>query len=190
MKFYNLQVTSADALNFEFNVTSPVCVLRGRYSELALDLIRETIGDYGAKNDPDSIDDGRFVIHSDIELSGKCYSICYIRSADYLGDNRISANFVMRDKEVWLDDTREYLNKCALLSRGESNVLVGSADFPSSADRRPIFIYGCFDRLDDSIDVAPMLKKLTNLGRQVFVSVCPAYPIEKMTLDGVQTVEI
>ena len=76
MKIKNLAITSPSALDLELDVTSSVCLLRGEHSELALDLIRELIGDYGAKNDPDCYDDGHFVIHSDIEMDGKNYNVC------------------------------------------------------------------------------------------------------------------
>ena len=59
MKINNIQITSASTLNIEFATTSPICVLHGRYSDLALDLVRELIGDFGAQNDPDRIDDGQ-----------------------------------------------------------------------------------------------------------------------------------
>ena len=94
MKIKNLTITSPSALDLEFDITSPVCLLYGKHSELALDLIRELIGDYSAKTDPDCYDDGHFVIHSDIEMDGKNYNVCYIRNADFMGDNRIAANFV------------------------------------------------------------------------------------------------
>ena len=94
MKIKNLTITSPSALDLELDITSPVCLLYGKHSELALDLIRELIGDYSAKTDPDCYDDGHFVIHSDIEMDGKNYNVCYIRNADFMGDNRIAANFV------------------------------------------------------------------------------------------------
>ena len=96
MKIKNLQFTSPTVLNFEFDITSPVCVLYGTNSELALDLIRELLGDCASMTDPDSCDDGRFVIHSDIGMDGKDYSVCYIRNADYMGDNRIAATVIFK----------------------------------------------------------------------------------------------
>ena len=68
------------------------------------------------------------------------------------------------------------------------NVLIKTADISSCEDDRPIFIYDYFDRLDEAIDVTPMLDKLASLGRQVFIAVCPNYPIEKLKHDAVQIV--
>lgn len=45
MKINYFQITSATTLNLEFAAHAPISVLRGRYSELALDLMRELIGD-------------------------------------------------------------------------------------------------------------------------------------------------
>ena len=75
MKIKKLAITSPSARDLELDITSPDCLLSGEHSELALDLVRELIGDYDAKNDPDCYDDGRFVIHSDIEMDGKNYNV-------------------------------------------------------------------------------------------------------------------
>ena len=55
------------SLFFELSVNSPVCVLRGRRSALLLDLLRELLGDIG-EEDPDGVDDGRFVLDAEMEL--------------------------------------------------------------------------------------------------------------------------
>ena len=112
MKINHFQITSASTLNIEFATTAPICVLRGRYSDLALDLMRELIGDYGAQNDPDRIDDGRFVIHADIEMDRKNYNACYIRNADFMGDNRLAVNFEPNSICFSEDDSCEFVNKC------------------------------------------------------------------------------
>ena len=41
MKIKNLAITSPSALDFEFDFDSPVCLLCGEHSALALDLIRQ-----------------------------------------------------------------------------------------------------------------------------------------------------
>ena len=170
MKINNIQITSASAINIEFTATSPLCVLRGRYSDLALDLIRELIGDYGAQNDPDRVDDGRFVIHADIEIDNKSYNVCYIRNADFMGDNRLAVNFEANSIRFSEDDTREFVDKC------------------NEDDHSPIFIYDYFDRLDEAIDITPVLDELASLGRQVFISVCAGYP--EIKHEKVQMVQV
>ena len=188
MKINNIQITSASTLNIEFATTAPICVLRGRYSDLALDLIRELIGDCDTQNDPDRIDDGRFAIHADIEMDNKSYNVCYIRNADFMGDNRLAVNFEPNSIRFSEDDTREFVDKCNERDVDNHNVLIKTADISSCEDDRPIFIYDYFDRLDEAIDVTPMLDKLASLGRQVFIAVCPNYPIEKLKHDAVQIV--
>ena len=190
MKINQFQITSAYTLNIEFATTAPICVLRGRYSDLALDLMRELIGDYGAQNDPDRIDDGRFVIHADIEMDNKNYSVCYIRNADFMGDNRLAVNFDPNSIRFSEDDTREFVDMCNVRDTDNSNVLVKTSDISFCEDDRPIFIYDYFDRLDEAIDIAPVLEKLSSLGRQVFISVCGNYPSEKMKHDKVQFVNM
>lgn len=176
MKINNLQITSASAFNLDFTITSTICILRGHYSDLALDLMRELIGDYGAQNDPDRVDDGRFVIHADIEMENKNYSVCYIRNADFMGDNRLAANFEPNSVHFSENDTREFVDKCNERNTDVSNVLFKTANITSRDDDRPIFIYDYFDRLDEAIDITPILDKLASLGRQVFISVCSGYP--------------
>lgn len=188
MKIKHFQITSASTLNIKFETTAPICVLRGRYSDLALDLMRELIGDYGAQNDPDRVDDGRFVIHADIEMDNKNYNVCYIRNADFMGDNRLAVNFGANSIRFSEDDTREFVDKCNERDVDNHNVLIKAADIFSCEDDRPIFIYDYFDRLDEAIDITPILNKLSSLGRQVFIAVCPNYPVEKLEHDAVQIV--
>ena len=189
MKINNIQITSASTLNIEFATTAPVCVLRGCYSDLALDLLRELIGDFGAQNDPDRVDDGRFVIHADIEMDDKNYNVCYIRNADFMGDNRLAVNFNPNSTCFSEDDTREFADKCNERDTDNFNVLVKTADI-TSYDDRPVFIYDYFDRLDEATDITPALNKLSSLGRQVFIAVCANYPIEKMKHGKVQIINV
>ena len=188
MNIINIRITSATNINFDISLTSPICVLHGRYSELVLDLMRELIGDFGAQNDPDRVDDGRFVLHADIEMDSKNYNICYIRNADFMGDNRLAVNFEPNSIRFSEDDTHEFVNKCNARDVDNHNVLIKTADVASCADDRPIFIYDYFDRLDEAIDIMPILDRLSYLGRQIFVAVCPNYPVEKLKHDAVQIV--
>ena len=166
MKIKNLQITSASTLDLELNIEKRICVLRGELSELALDLIRELIGDYGAKNDPDFHDDGHFVIHSDIEMDGKNYQVCYIRNADFMGDNRIAANFVPNSFEYSEDDTIEFLGKCKMLNKDSNNVVYHNKIFSITEDDRPLFVY-----CEDADDISQILECLASLGRQAFVAI-------------------
>ena len=93
MKINNISITSHTALDFEINGAKPITILRGKHSALALDLMREVLGDHNSVCDPDNTCDGHFIIHTDVDINGKNYSACYIRGADFLGDNRIAVNF-------------------------------------------------------------------------------------------------
>jgi hypothetical protein len=131
-----------------------------------LDLIRELIGDYGAKTDPDCYDDGHFVIHSDIEMDGKNYNVCYIRNADFMGDNRIAANFVPNSFEFSEDDTEEFIYKCNARGKDTNNVICNGKTCSITEDDRPLFVY-----CENTDDVSQVLKCLVSLGRQTFVAV-------------------
>ena len=166
MKIKNLTITSPSTLDLELDIAKTICIFHGERSELALDLIRELIGDYNAKNDPDCYDDGRFVIHSDIEMDGKNYNVCYIRNADFIGDNRIAANFVPNSFEYSEDDTLEFLEKCKMLNKDLNNVVYNNKIVSISEDDRPLFVY-----CEDTDDVSQILECLASFGRQVFVAV-------------------
>ena len=172
MKFNNLQITSAATLNFDVAITSPVCVFCGRYSDLALDLMQELIGDSAVQNDLDHIDDGRFVIHADVEMDDKNYGVCYIRNADFMGDRRLAVNFETNSIRFSEDDTHEFVDQC------------------SKDDHGPLFIRDYFDRLDESEDITNILDWLSAFHRQVFISVCANYPIRKMKHSKVQIFKI
>ena len=166
MKIKNLTITSPATLNLELDITSPVCVLHGEHSALALDLIRELTQDYDAETDPDSYDDGHFVIHSEIEMDGKNYNVCYIRNADFMGDNRITANFVPNRFEYSKDDTLEFLEKCKMRNKDLNNVVYNYKIFSITEDERPLFVY-----CEDTDDISQILDFLASLGRQAFVAV-------------------
>ena len=166
MKIKNLTITSPSALDLELDITSPVCLLRGEHSELVLDLIRELIGDYGAKTDPDCFEDGHFVINADIDIEGKNYEVCYIRNADFMGDNRIAANFVPNSFEYSEDDTIEFLEKCKTYNKNLNNVVYNCKIFSITEDERPLFVY-----CENADDLSQVLECLALLGRQAFVAV-------------------
>lgn len=167
MKIKNLVLTSPNTINCELDVISSICILHGEHSALALDLVREIMGDYGAETDPDCYDDGRFVIHSNIEIDGKNYSVCYIRNADFMGDNRIAANFSPNSFNFSIDDTEEFVDKCNKLNRDTSNV-ISNYKVVSIAenDCRPLFVY-----CEDADDISQVIDYLATLGKQAFVSV-------------------
>ncbi len=190
MNIKALSITSPTSLNFDLNISTPVVFICGRYSDLVLDLIRESIGDYGAEQSPDRIDDGRFVIHSDIEIDGRDYSLCYIRNADFMGDNRLAAGFSGTKLDFSETETLELLAKFKGRNSDSSNILKRTAALDSGTDDRPIFLYDYFDRLDEAVDPMPIVDELVASGRQVFVSVCKGYPTERLTGEGLQVLKI
>ena len=181
MKIKNLAITSPSTLDFELDIVSPVCVLYGEHSALALDLIRELIGDYGSEVDPDCYDDGRFVLNSDIEIDGKDYSVCYIRNADFIGDNRIAANFVPNSFDFSKDDTEEFIDKCNLRNKDTNNVLCNYKVSVITEDDRPLFVY-----CDDADDFTSVIEVLSTLNRQVLISTSTVHGVAEIQTSEVQ----
>ena len=56
MKINNISIVSHTAPDFEINVAKPITILRGKHSALALDLMREVLGDHNSVCDPDNIE--------------------------------------------------------------------------------------------------------------------------------------
>ena len=206
MTFNHFGITSFSSVNLDFDITSRVSVICGNFSTLALDLMREIIGDSFSQSSPDAYDDGRFVMWADMSIDGKEYGVSYIRNADTMGDNRIAVNFKPDSIEFSLDDTREYISKTNEYSLDFDNVFFKSrakvgekalsescrviegfklwveSCLVNSTDKRPIFIYDLFDYIDDACDVSGILNMLSAFGRQVFIAVGKNYPINKLLL--------
>ena len=181
----NLAITSPSALDFELNITAPICVIHGEHSALVLDLVRELIGDYGSKTDPDSCDDGRFVIHSDIEIDGKNYNVCYIRNADFMGDNRIAANIVPNSFDFSMDDTEEFIDKCNAQNKNTNNAICNYKVFSITEDDRPLFVY-----CEDADNITHVLEFFSTLNKQVFIAVSKGYHFFEMQVPEVQFFKI
>ena len=158
MKINNISIKSHTALDFEIDVSKPVSVLRGKHSALALDLMREVLGDHNSVCDPDNIDDGHFIIHADVDINGKNYSVCYIRGADFTHENRIAVNFKPDSIEYSEDDTMEFLKK-----RKEIN-----------SNDRPLFIYP--SALGEKNNVTAFIQALSGADRQVFLAIPEEFP--------------
>lgn len=176
MKIKNFNCISADA-NVEYEIDRPICFFCGRGSDTFMDLMREMIGDCM----PHTVlydEDRHYVLHADVEIGGKAYRVCYIHNAEG-GENRIAVNHIEYSLVFSREDTAEYVQLCNRLNKSSVNVLIGTAAAEVAEDTRPIFIYDYFDRLDEAVDITPMLDALVALDRQVFVAVCGRYrPIE------------
>ena len=183
MRIKSLTITSPTALDLRVEVTSPICLLHGEHSALALDLIRELIQDDSVETDPDGCDDGHFVMHADVEMDGKSYNVCYIRNADVMGDHRLAVNFTPNSLDYSLDDTREFIDKCRARSRNESNVICNHKVFRITEDDRPLFVY-----CEDADDVTQVVDFILNLNRQAFVAVRSNQVVARR--DAVQTVSV
>ena len=168
MKIKNLQITSPSVLDIELDVERPVCVLCGQHSALVLDLLRELIGDYGAVNDPDRFDDGHFIINSSLEIDGKDFDVCYIRNADFLGDDRIAANFTDGGLDFSEDDTLEFIDKRRERATDSSNILTTPTGDLSKQDDRPVFLYLAPDF--NATALSSLFDSVAQSGRQLFVA--------------------
>ena len=57
-------------------------------------------------------------------------------------------------------------------------------------DRRPIYVFGWLERVDEAVDVTPYLDALASLGRQVFLAVDAAVPEERLAHPRAQVVRL
>ena len=153
MRINSLSIMSCEALDFELSVARPVTVLRGRHASLALDLIREVLGDRSALCDVNAVDGGHFVIHTDVEIDGKSFSVCYIRNADGDDGNRIAVNFKQGSTEYSEVDTLEFIERCRAME----------------PTLRPVFIYP--SAFGEEGNVRAFMRALSGTGRQVFIAI-------------------
>ena len=207
MRFTSISVTSPSFNDFQFTPTESITVIRGRYSDTVLDLMRGATENY-----EDSGCDGnlRFTLHADVELDGKEYSILYISNDEELNDSLTSVKLKDSGDKFSFGDALDFINKCneintndlnifdreklffdAILSEGE--LWLRSFDkFLSEApenDTRPLFIYGLLDRIDEATDILPLFEKLAALERQVYISVCPAFSSSRLKGANAQLVD-
>jgi hypothetical protein len=103
-------------------------------------------------------------------MDDKNFSVCYIRNADYMGDNRIAANFVPNSFAFSEEDTEEFLALCRKRDKDSSNAIYNDKIFSLSEDDRPLFVY-----LEDADEITQVLQTLACLKRQVFVAVDSEY---------------
>lgn len=206
MQINKLSITSQSSIEFEVDHLTNINFFCGCFSDLTLDLIRELIGDYGLKNDPDGIDDGRFIIHSDIIIDNKKYSVCYIRNFDTIGESRIGVNFEENSIYPSLSDTTEFIDHRkqigAIFSNNvfeycNNNKIAAESDkvlaqfyrfiddIQRQDDKRPIFIYDLFERIDESTAISSLIDMLKNTGRQVFIAIGEGYLANKLLREDI-----
>ena len=208
MKITYLQITSP-SLDLECRPQKPIVILCGHHSDLALDLVKKLTNSH-PQHLAAGIDGGQFVLHADVEMDGKSYTVCYVGNKDFVGDGCIAVNFGHNSLDYSLEDTHEFIRKreerCRdddnifdkrryrtklLLSEGEQLILA-LEDFCirlSRDDDRPIFICGLFDRIDEARDITSYLDTLASLDRQVFVSLSSCH-VEGLSHSAIQIVNV
>ncbi|MBE6543787.1 MAG: hypothetical protein E7675_05260 [Ruminococcaceae bacterium] len=200
MKIKSFDITFPYDPSVSFTSVSPLCIFHGRNSDWILDMIQELIGNNIILRSLQHIDDSHFVIHSDIEIDNKSYSVCYIKNADPSHYNKVAVNFSQNSMEYSTKDTEEYMTKIKSINRDPKNVfskqlLTDTLNLSESdaykiafdtfldnlpCDDTPIFIYDFFNHIDESKDILKYLEKLSRLKKQVFISLSPNYPTEKL----------
>ena len=197
--------------DYEFNPEKSICVMKGKNAELHLRLLGVMIGCADSVALVEQSDSPLFILHGDVEMDGKDYGVCFIYSKTE--PHRVAVNFSRGGRGFSVEDTERY-QKCLQLNGADTENILSfpdgqnegmaeseyalylldrfitrSAEHTSCGDYRPLFIFGVFDRLDESVDVRSYLIRLSSLGRQVFLAVGDAYPAEKLSRPFVQTVE-
>ena len=197
--------------DYEFNSEKSICVMKGKNAELHLRLLGMMIGCADSAALVEQSDSPLFILHGDVEMGGKDYGVCFIYSKTE--PHRVAGICCRGGGGFSVGGTVRCQNCLQLNGADTGNILsfpdgpnegmaeseyalylldrfiTRSAEHTSRGDYRPLFIFGVFDRLDESVDVRPYLIRLSNLGRQVFLAVGDAYPAEKLSRPFVQTVE-
>lgn len=185
MRIKKLQITTDAPKEYTFPASQNICLIIGRDSFETLDTIRILLGDQ-TLNKASSAD---FALHADVEIDGKSYSVCCIQSKD---ESRIAVNFQPYSTKFSLSDTNEYLSKIKSSDRSnvldlhstcKNDLLLSESDRvlhqidefilqnSQNNDRRPLFIYGALEHLDEAVDLSSLLNKISALKKQVFIAV-------------------
>lgn len=197
--------------DYEFSPDKSIHILAGQNAELHLRLLGIMIGCADSTDLVENTDSPLFILHGDVEMYEKDYGVCFIYSKTE--PHRVAVNFSKVGRGFSVEDTERYQRYLSQNSSDSMNILTfpdGKSDAHSESDyalmtldqfitratestgcgdNRPLFIYGLFDRLDESVDVRPHLIRLGSLGRQVFIAVNRTYPMEKLARPFVQTIK-
>ena len=192
MKIKYLHALTADENDFvceyqlPFSQNKSIHVICGKQSDTMLSFLASFLGDYSAFPSYPTA-----VLHSEVSLDGCDYRLCVLHEEDGM---RLSANF---DSENFIHnpkDTTHYVNRIRRLDkeehslflsrqanlpvipRGESTrILFAFESFLTQLEkqkecRKPLYIADLLDCLDESIDLTPLLNRLSALHRQVFLT--------------------
>ena len=205
---FNMDPTIDD---YVFQSNKPITVFCGSDSDLHLSLLSMLFGNYGQVDIIQKSESPLFILHGDVVIDNKDYSVCYIYSKNE--PHRIGVNFFDNGLCCSPEDTKEYQEKILQRDIGDGNIftfkpcaknslpeskhrLIQFAAFYANAltdtqngDDRPLFIYDFFDRIDDAEDLTTWLNDLAALGRQVFIAVGKNYPTEKLEYPSVQIIK-
>ena len=210
MKIKDFKTTSHLFPYVSFDSNKPVCVLAG--ASVFLHMMRCLLD---GEDDGAPIEESKertFVSTVNFEHNEKEYELCgvlcddqsffvAVRDGEYFSEEKTRECLKFLKKQA--GDEKNYYcleHKYYTLENTLSESDYRVANFKSfmdivkaeteNGDRRPIYIFNFFERLDDSVDINPFLDELASLDRQVFVAVNKNYPVEKMSHDKVQIVKI
>ena len=192
-----------------FEDDKPICFIAG--PSVYLHLMRSLLDGDSEDSEVSESRGHTFVSRVDFDLRGKNYCLCGV-----LCDDQTFFLAVDKDHKFSPIDTRDCQRLLKEIDLGSGNVFpplrgaeadefFGESDLverelkrficslkedTARGDERPVYLFNCFDRLDDAVVILPYLDALASLGRQVFVSVGLDYPEEKMTHARLQVVRL
>ena len=199
MTIKSFSMTSPIFPEAHFDKTKPITVVSG--ASIFLQTMRSLLEDEETETPIDETKERTFVSRVCFELDGKDYELCGVLCED-------DTFFVAADTEKGFsaEETKECLTALRSLE-GKSSCYFGNLEgvenplMLSESDLRiadlenfiakakeeksekPIYIFNFFERIDESVNIDPILSELSSLGRQVFVSVGASYPSERLA-DG------
>ena len=206
MKIKSFATTSPLLSNVNFENKKPIYIFSG--TSVFLHMMRCLLDGEDDETPIDNTKEQTFVSRVKFELEEKEYELCGVLCDDQTFF--VAVNTENGFSEV---DTKECISKLRKLSSDAKNHFclenkyvnndhcLSESDYrianfkrflesvkeeTAKGDKRPIYIFNFFERIDEAVDVTPFLDELASFGRQVFVSVTENYPTEKLTHDAVQ----
>ena len=212
MKVKSFSTTSSLFPQIELSDDKPICAVVG--SSVYLHLLYELL----AGEDADPIDPEKSVTFRSrvsIELDGKSFELCGVLCDDQSFFMAVDSGG--SDRMTVIAETMDCQRRLKMRNIGAQNLLscenpivknercLSESDYrlenlhfflerlradSARNDDRPIFLFQILDRIDEAVDITPLLDALASLGRQVFLSVGARYPMEKLRHKSVQTVRL
>lgn len=203
MKIKYLQVQPDILDNIDFDTNKHIQVLRGYFAHIMLGLVQMSTLRYDETDVMSRLFfDDECLVHCGVEIGDETYNVthrCFIGEDGQVGYSMGAS----KSKTYCEDDIATYIKSIGEVDTCGSVFSVNFDDNPKglgasdlaleqlnsyidkmaqkkSNRQAPVFIGGCLEHLDDSVDIKAIFDRLGKIGSQVFMVAPDKYPVCKL----------